>query len=492
MNRPLVASAAWAGLLAAGCANLAARSDMPEPYRPVSTAPAVDAREGYPAIAEAINSGVRPVPATDKPPALPAEEPAPVAGSMPIAPPISEPAPALDPVAEPMPIAPPESEPEPAPADAMPLPADAMPLPGPSPSPEPTPVDPTVKPAGLESSALAIPARANADGRSPVDFESLPQAEMAMARVGEEVISLRELKAAVDEQLQKVGQPIQSIPKAEINRAAAAVLDSLIERSMIVQEAKRTFKNPKQLAMVYEFSDKDFLETEVPPLLRRYKAADEYELRQKLVEEGRSFDELRDEHRVSTLAKEYLRMQVAPRLGVSLPEMRTYYNKHIDAFNRPAKVSWREIAVDFNGFPDRAAARAKADALLARLRKGEDFAALARAESRGPTASEGGLWETSPDSYAVPAVNQALDTLPQKQVSPILEGPTAYHIVRVDARRPAGPARFDEVQDEIRDSIYREKVRRESDAYIAKLRARTLVRSELDPSAGAPKNAGDR
>ncbi len=58
--------------------------------------------------------------------------------------------------------------------------------------------------------------------------------------------------------------------------------------------------------------------------------------------------------------------------------------------------------------------------------------------------------QTSPGSYAVEAVNQALDTLPVNQVSPVLEGPTSYHIVLVENRRAAGPATFKEIQDEMR------------------------------------------
>ena len=50
--------------------------------------------------------------------------------------------------------------------------------------------------------------------------------------------------------------------------------------------------------------------------------------------------------------------------------------------------------------------------------------------------------QTSPGSNAVESVNQALASLPLNQVSPILEGPTSLHIVRVESRRDAGPASF--------------------------------------------------
>ena len=62
----------------------------------------------------------------------------------------------------------------------------------------------------------------------------------------------------------------------------------------------------------------------------------------------------------------------------------------------------------------REVARREAEALLEKLRRGDDFATLAKKESDGPTSSRnrGGLMETSPGGYGVPAVNQALESLP--------------------------------------------------------------------------------
>jgi peptidyl-prolyl cis-trans isomerase SurA len=88
--------------------------------------------------------------------------------------------------------------------------------------------------------------------------------------------------------------------------------------------------------------------------------------------------------------------------------------------------------------------------------------------------------QTSPGSYAVNAVNQALDSLPIGKVSGVLEGPTSFHIIRVEARRPAGPASFEEVHQKIRPLLFEERVKTERAAFIAKLRQRTLISSILD------------
>ena len=100
--------------------------------------------------------------------------------------------------------------------------------------------------------------------------------------------------------------------------------------------------------------------------------------------------------------------------------------------------------------------------------------------SDGPNKSKGGLWMTAPDSYAVASVTAALEALPLGRISAVLEGPTSYHIVRVKARRPAGPASFGEVQDKIQLAIRKQKIDRETSAFLTRLRKPALVWTDLD------------
>jgi peptidyl-prolyl cis-trans isomerase SurA len=72
-------------------------------------------------------------------------------------------------------------------------------------------------------------------------------------------------------------------------------------------------------------------------------------------------------------------------------------------------------------------------------------------------------------------VNQALASLPPGATSGILEGSESLHIVRIEARRAAGPARFVEVQKTISDALYRENMDRAIDDFLDKCRGQTIV-----------------
>jgi peptidyl-prolyl cis-trans isomerase SurA len=87
-------------------------------------------------------------------------------------------------------------------------------------------------------------------------------------------------------------------------------------------------------------------------------------------------------------------------------------------------------------------------------------------------------------------VNAALKDLPIGKLSGILEGPDSFHIVRVDRRRAAGPAPFEELQDEIRTKILNQKFQAAREEYMKKLRDETPVDTfhmndmERPPSGG--------
>jgi parvulin-like peptidyl-prolyl isomerase len=167
-------------------------------------------------------------------------------------------------------------------------------------------------------------------------------------------------------------------------------------------------------------------------------------------------------------------------MSVTLKEKMRYYEEHFEDFDRPAQVVWREIAVDAAKSASRDEARRKAEALLARVSKGEDFAGVARAESQGATARDGGKWETAPGSYAVPGVNEAIEALGPGGISRVIEAPAGFHIVKVESKRAAGPAPFNEVQDKVRDLVARAKQAKLASAFIDDLKAKTLITTMFD------------
>ncbi len=313
------------------------------------------------------------------------------------------------------------------------------------------------------------------------------------ARVGDDVITRHDLITAIKEFCKSKNISFSAMPPKEQSGIAIMVLNHLIDRSLLAQEAKHTIKDPKQYDKFMEVADQVWREEEIPPLESQYVVDSEQLLREKLKEHGRSLESLHQTFRQEFLAEQFLHQKLRDRLKVELPDLLKYYNEHVGEheFDRPAEITWRELVIEVGKYSSREVARKKADELHEKLRRGADFAQLARAESDGPSSSrnQGGLMQTSPGAYAVPVVNEALVSLPIGQFSDILEGGNSFHIVRVENRRPAGAASFAEVQDKVRSILTDQKMQGERSSFIAKLRQKTLITTILDHTENDPGEA---
>ena len=141
------------------------------------------------------------------------------------------------------------------------------------------------------------------------------------------------------------------------------------------------------------------------------------------------------------------------------------YGEHIvpHDFDRPAQITWRELVVEVNKYPSRDVARQKANALYEKLRQGANSSS-----SPGPRVTV----QPAPRSGRVdadlarrirrPGREHRSPRLPIGKVSGILEGENSFHIVKVEERRSAGPASFEEVQDQIRSAILEKKYQEEA------------------------------
>jgi parvulin-like peptidyl-prolyl isomerase len=498
MDRRLIAGTL--GLLISGCA--LPRSEMPAPLGPTSgpNAP-VGMTEALPALNQSINRAGVPAdppsrrisqrPANPSPSAIPPSDALALADALPSmsdarpAPPAPRDVGLTQPPVLPKFEQPPVLAQAPSTATAVSGPAPTTPQPPVLPADAPPTLPPTADAAAPPTlDAKVLPASASNPPGPVVEIRDAASSNGEVATVGHEVITYRQVSDAMRERMAKV--PPDEWEKPEIKAAVyRGALESLIQRSLLCQAARKMIKDMKTFN---EAMDKQWVEHELEPLLREHNVQNIHQLKAQLATQGRSLDQLREEFRLAKLAESYLVMRVRPKLVVTLPEKYKYYCEHLSKFDRPAQVVWREIEIDIAKCADRAEAKRKAEAILVRLQKREDWGKIARAESHGVTARDGGRWETAPNSHALPDINEPINNLPEGRFTKVIEVPGAFHIIGVESRRPAGPARFDQVQDQIEKTLLEERMTALCQAVLEELRSKTVVTTvfdqpKTDPSA---------
>ena len=118
------------------------------------------------------------------------------------------------------------------------------------------------------------------------------------------------------------------------------------------------------------------------------------------------------------------------------------------------------------------------------------FAEIAKANSDGATAADGGRRDwTNKGSLVCEALDRNLFTLPLGQLSPIIEGPTGYHIIRVTTREEAKVRPFLEAQIDISKKMAKERSDKAERDYMAELKARTPMWTKYDNDPPSAKTA---
>lgn len=252
-----------------------------------------------------------------------------------------------------------------------------------------------------------------------------------------------------------------------------------IERELLLQQLKLKLKE-ENLAGLIKQIDSQYKE-DLTSQMKRLGVSTQGELEMQLRKQGQSIEFLKAKFRNQHLAHQYLMSRTIPRSGFDLPDLHEYYQSHLEKYAIPARVKWQQIHLIYSKHDGKEATRKLADEVLARLEADEDFAALAREVSDGPTKASGGHWGwTSENNVKSKALDEALFTMPIGSQFALIEGADAIDIVVVLARNEAGYKSFASVQDEIKQQLRNAEYQRAAKEVFAELRAKATIETFTD------------
>ena len=164
------------------------------------------------------------------------------------------------------------------------------------------------------------------------------------------------------------------------------------------------------------------------------------------------------------------------KLKPSPAEIQAYYDAHGDDFAVPERVHAAHILVkvakDASPAQD-AAARRKAEDLLARAKKGEDFGELARKNSEDPGSKEqGGDLPPFGRGQMVPPFEQAAFAMSPGEIRGPVKSDFGYHVIKLLAKLPAGKQTLAEATPRITALLTQDQV-----TSAAERRAEALAKS---------------
>ena len=301
---------------------------------------------------------------------------------------------------------------------------------------------------------------------------SLPL-DRVVAVVGEVVITQSNLQERLIQKRQE-GVPLPSDTMA-FRAFLTGIANELVDEELLIQKAKE-LKIEVPDADVTSTVDKQYKEV-------RKKFGSDAEFRAELSkagygtpEEYRKFigDGIRRSETITRTIRKLKEEGKMTQANVTDAEVAEAFERNKGSMpRREAAVTWRQIIITPKPSPAaKEFARVKAESLLAELKSGAEFEKLAKRESMDPGSKDnGGDLGWNRRGRMVPAFDRWMFSLTPGVLSPVVETPFGFHIIRVDRAQPAEvKARHILISPKV-DSLDVARARLEADSVVAALKA---------------------
>ncbi len=302
-----------------------------------------------------------------------------------------------------------------------------------------------------------------------------------IARVNEEIITQRQY----DEQKEKLrGQiareaqeqeashqlgdpktdPFQN-PKVEAvyQREKKNLLRDMIDQDLLVQKAKDVGISVD--VQVVERLDQ---------IRKQLGLASIQDLQKEVEKQGLIWEDFENNIRRGLLTQQVIEQQVGSRIMVTRAEARKYFNAHKQEFASPAGDELAEIQISKDKWGAVKASQ-RADAAFKKLQAGAKWAEIVKQYSDGPNAKSGGDVGFFPTGSLQPVIANSLKGLDPGDWSKVIPTQYGYIIVKVINQRSPGAPKFNEVQQQVDNILYEQKMAPALRAYLTRLRKQSYI-----------------
>jgi len=312
-----------------------------------------------------------------------------------------------------------------------------------------------------------------------------------LARVGDQPIFVSDLSIEAMELVDKFMPTAPfNVKKREAAKLLPRLLPKYIQGKLLLVDAIEGLPEGADFEGILENAGEAFDENMIPKLLSNRNLNTRAELDAYYMNLGSSLRNVRRSWCENEIVMYTMRSKINNNPEVSHREIYDFYVANKAQYALPAKVRWEQLVVRFDKFPSKEAARKAISDMYDEVRYGAPLSAVAKRQSQGFKAQEGGQqgWTTK-GSLVDKKLDALLFSIELDKLSDIIETSRGFVVVRAQERRQAGFVSFEEAQKEIKKKIGDEKLEAQFQAHLSKVKARVPVEIfEPEVIASNPQN----
>jgi len=290
--------------------------------------------------------------------------------------------------------------------------------------------------------------------------------EDIIARVNDQIITRSDYERALKEIDQEARQR-GATTMQEITAGHKDLLRNLIDQQLWLSKGK-------ELGIT---GDTELIKR-LDAIRKQYRLETLEDLEKAAREQGVSYEDFKANIRNGIITQQVMQQQVGGQIRFTPGEAERYYERNKQRYMQTESVRLSEIMISTGGTTDAEklqAAKLKAEDVVNRLKAGGDFAQLAKSFSDGPTASQGGdLGEYQHGALPKLLEDKTFVLKAGEVTDPILTR-QGYVILKVVQHVPGGAKPYKEVQEQVEEAFYMERMEPAIRGYLTKMREEAYI-----------------
>jgi peptidyl-prolyl cis-trans isomerase SurA len=296
--------------------------------------------------------------------------------------------------------------------------------------------------------------------------------EEIVARVNNQIITRSEFLHSKEELRKEAAQQDPVNADKLVSEREKDVLRDLIDQELLLERGK-------DLGIT---ADTEVIK-KLDDMRKDMKLDSMEELEKAAQSQGVSFEDFKQNLRNQIITQQVIGKEVGSRLVIDKDEEQKFYDDHKSDLEQPETIRLSEILVSTDAKPNDSsdeaqrikAAQAKADDLIAQIRKGAKFEDVAKKNSDGPTAAQGGDLGEFKHGTLAQQIEDKTFTMKAGEISDVIQAKQGFIILKVTEHHNAGIPPLSEIEPRIQDALYMKKLQPALREYLTKLREDAFI-----------------
>jgi len=304
--------------------------------------------------------------------------------------------------------------------------------------------------------------------------------EEIVARVNDQVITRSDYQRNKESLMKDLREQNTVNLLDEYKKREQDVLRDLIDQQLLVQRGKAAGINVEG----------DLIK-KLDEYRKQMNLPDIESLESEAQKQGVSFEDFKNNLRNSLLTQQVIGNEVGRKMSLSQVDVQKYYEGHKKEFDMPEAVHIAEILIGAEAPAGStlaapavakqaedariAASLEKAKSIAEQVRNGADFAAIAKKESSGPTATDGGDLGGFKRGQLDKVFEDKVFNMKAGDVSDPIRTRQGWVLLKLIEKQVAGVLPIKQVEGQIQEALYYENLRPALRAYLTHLREDAFI-----------------